>query len=467
MKRFTIFLLLFFIANTSPIFANDDDAKEGAIKTIFDEESELGEGNESEDEDDSDDDSEDLEDDDEIIPDQKRKKDEVEKERKKDVKSEEAKEAKKQPDSKKTLITAPTFSHRMVSSVMMDDDYQSTNRKNENTNLTGDIKLFSEALVGEHFFARSYLRLNESKQSSETTRRDQLPNGGGDRTFENMGVRMEELTFGYRSNNVTALAGKFLLNFGNAWRWNKSIWLNRVAGENYRESEKLGFTTFLKAGDSKKTGRYHFGFASFTNDRKNLDNAVITNRDSDAKSDAKPGDTRSFGSYLLSLDVNFDFEPQEKLIYHFAILDMAVNNRASSVTPTKTDSQKSFVAGMNYQFPLTQNLLIDSLIEYADKRNAGGDSDVGEKYFTAAISGKLYQHWYSTLGLSTLSNSEVDAYGFSKNVAEISAGYEFGKNDFFDKLVIQFGYKNQRSNYRTSLQTDNVWGGLVRMTKTF
>lgn len=176
--------------------------------------------------------------------------------------TEEAVEQSKVKTEDKKDESSMRISHLLISSINLNNDYQSTDSINEYKSTSGNLKLLSEIELNKNFFVRSYFNMTESKKAPDVVM-------SGDRFFENMGVRLEELNVGYQSNKVTALAGKFLLNFGNAWRWNKSIWLTNVAS-NYREAEKLGATAFLKLGNSNKTGRYHFGFATFTNDRKIL-----------------------------------------------------------------------------------------------------------------------------------------------------------------------------------------------------
>ena len=115
--------------------------------------------------------------------------------------------------------------------------------------------------------------------------------------FQKQGVFLQEFVLGFDQKNYSLWAGKFNLNFGTAWKWDRNIWAYSVAQE-YKQEEKLGFGGIYRMGDIKKTGRYNFTLSSFNNDRKNFDNSLFSSRKSDTKSDAKPGDTKSFSSYL-------------------------------------------------------------------------------------------------------------------------------------------------------------------------
>ncbi|MES2960869.1 MAG: hypothetical protein V4694_00610 [Pseudomonadota bacterium] len=363
-------------------------------------------------------------------------------------------------------VFKPKLTNRLVLDANFNDEYQSTDRKKEYKDTYGKMRLYSGYNFAKNFSVNSFIKIEPVYQSSEVARRTNLPNGGGDISFENEGIYLEELNLTYDGKKHAFVLGKFDLNFGTAWRWNRGIWTYNIA-EYYKETEKLGVNGIYRLGNAKTTGRYEISYAVFKNDRKNLDNSLITNRDSASKSDAIAGDSGGLQSYITSLDINFDFAEQEKLSYHFSYINLAVNSRASSVTPNKISDQKGFVAGMNYKYPVKKNYIVDALLEYAAIKDLNGNSDVGEQYFTANVINHFYENWNVTLGYANRDNSHVAQYGFSSNLTEISMGYEFLKNSFFDKLLFQVGYKNQRDNFGTSLETRNVIGALMRYQKNF
>jgi hypothetical protein len=360
----------------------------------------------------------------------------------------------------------PKLDNILVYDVSFNDEYQSTNRQNEFKETRSRGRLNSSFNFAKHLSFNAFLRFSQSNQASENSRRSALPTGGGDRTFENEGLFIEELNFTYEGKKHALVLGKFNPNFGSAWRFNRGIWAYEIA-EDYRQREKLGLNGIYRIGDSKKNGRYEFGYAFFTNDRKNFDNSTITGRDSAHKSDANVGDTRSLSSYVGSLDIDFDFAPKERLTYHFAYQNLAVNNRASSVAPAKIADQKAWVAGMNYRYPIKDFLVLDGLLEYAKVQNLGGNSDVQEDYFTGNLIARFISNWRVTLAYAKHHNAVLAGDSYDKNLSEISFGYEFGKNSFFDRLILQAGYKNQRDNYKTSLESRNSLGALLRYQKGF
>lgn len=360
----------------------------------------------------------------------------------------------------------PRFANSLVYDVSFNDEYQSTNRQNEFHETRSKGRLNSSFYFAKNFSLNSFLKFERMSQASELARRSALPEGGGNRTFENEGLYIEELNVAYDSKKQAFILGKFDLNFGTAWRFNRGIWTYQIA-EGYRQREKLGINGIYRMGNSATTGRYELSYALFTNDRKNLDNSIITGRDSASKSDGLPGDTRSLQSFITSLDISFDFAEKEKLTYHFSYINMAVNAQASTVTPALIADQNGWVAGMNYKYPLAENLILDGLVEFAEVKNFGGNSDADEDYLTANLISRFYEHWNVTFGYAKHHNRVRAVSSYDKNLSEISAGYEFKKTAIFDKLLFQVGYKNQRDDYKTSFESRNVFGVLMRLQKAF
>lgn len=364
----------------------------------------------------------------------------------------------------------PKLSARLISEIDFNDNYRSTNREDEFSNAKEVTRFLPRFDFTKTLSIRAQFVLDQFNKASQTARRNAFPAGGGDHTFEDEGIFTQELNLTYDSQKFALTAGKFNPNYGLAWRWDRGLWGYNLASR-YRLTEKLGFSGTYRLGDRKKTGGYDFTFATFTNDRNKLDNAIITGRDSASKSDAVPGDTSYFRSFLAALDVRFDFGKKfgqdELLHYHFAYLDLPVNKRASLIVPSKIADQKSYVASIKYILPIVQNFTLDALLEYERTKNLSGNSDIGENYFTASLIGKIYRNWNVTLVSAKRNNSQINATGINQNLTEFSFGYDFDKNKFFDRLTLQLGYTNLCNNYKTSLETQNVWGAMVRYYKDF
>lgn len=352
---------------------------------------------------------------------------------------------------------------------IFNDEYQSTDRKNEFHNNYLRVDVLSNATYKKNWFGYLNYRVQETPfQASEIERRRVLPNGGGDKTFENNVGVLRELHFGYENEKFKVYAGKFRPYFGLAYRVGRGIWLDEIASE-YSPLEKLGFGGVLKAGDEKTIGQYQLGLSVFTHDRKNLDNSQFTTRDPVRKSSGKPSDTRSPESYNLSLDVNYDFGNNEKLFYRFAYINLAVNSNAlqGDVAADKIADQKGLAATIKYQKSVIDNYNFDLLADYVDMKNVDGNSDISNKYWIANIINNIYNDWNITLGYANKKNQHVGENGQDQSMSEVSAGYTFVKNALFDKLNVQIGQKHYRTNNKISLDKRNSYALMLRYIKTF
>jgi len=354
-------------------------------------------------------------------------------------------------------------------------DYQATNNNDEYTNSASRVNFISKIVLNKKWFTEINFRHEKVKLQNED-----------DRNYGGEGAYLREFRVGYEGKNFIFYGGKFRPFFGIAWRngrnnWTdysannyeqfdynntRGIWTDYIA-QGYAQTEKLGITSVAKAGNAKTVGKYELGLSLFTNDRKNFDNSIASSRSSASKSDGLPGDTRSLASYVASLDVSFDFAQDEKLFYRFAYINLATNGLASSVTPEHIADQKGFSAAINYQYPFSRNFNLNGLAEYVSMKNVGGNSDVNDNYFSSSVVANIYQNWNITTAYSSRENSWIGQNGFNQNMSEISGGYRFDKNIIFDSLLIQAAYRNLRSDYRSSLDTKNSVGVLLRLIKNF
>jgi hypothetical protein len=356
---------------------------------------------------------------------------------------------------------------RIALEVYFDDNYDNDDKKSENLDSGIRARIDNSLKFGSGISLNTNLLIDRFDNIDKTARRNSSVNSNRDRSFENIGISLRELNISKSTKDYSLIAGKFHLNFGSGWRWDRGIWMREIANSNYRQVEKLGAAAILHAGDLQKTGKYHLSLSSFTNDRKNLDNSTLSNRNSDNKASASAGDTRSLKSYAVMLDIDFDFGEREKLSYQFSYLNLAANARASNIEAGKIDNQKDLLLNVHYQYPINDNLLIDGLLEYVEVENLNGNSDIREKYFTANFITKIGDHWSVLLGNSRRQNIHLGANGFDQNISEASLGYEFKKNSIFDRLTIQAGYKNFRNDQRTVIEELNTVGFLIRYYKSF
>lgn len=352
--------------------------------------------------------------------------------------------------------------------IRFDDNHYSGVGRQESTLI--DSRLASRLELTENFSIRGLLRLNKVAAS---------PVSHENQWFTDEGLFLEQLHLNYNTKHLALAAGKFNPNFGNAWMWGRGMWSAELPSE-YRQSEKLGLSGSYSVGERKTTGEYIFGYSAFTNDRKNFDNSLITDRDTPSKSQARPGDTRSLSSYVASLDVLFDFgvpkfgdqsaKEHERLTYHFAYTKLALNQRANSDPTLDLGNQTGFVVNGNYKYPIAKNYVLDGLLEYAKIGHSGGKVGVNDKYLNANLEVKMHDHYNLVLATVNHKNVGDKGDGFSQNFYEISLAYAFGKTAFFDNLIFQVGQKYQTTDYRNyQVNADKTisYGALLRYIKQF
>lgn len=361
------------------------------------------------------------------------------------------------------LYFKPKVSNRIIIDLNYDNNYQSSDRRNEFQESSGKIRYFNNINFNNYFALNSYVKVQKIDNNNEIHKRS-LSNSGGDRAFENMGSYIEEINLNYKYKNNNLIIGKFNLDFGSAWRWDRGLWIHNVA-EEYKQTEKIGIADFIKIGNSKKTGQYNFGYSLFTNDRKNFDNSIMANRDSAHKSDATVGDTRSLKSYNIFLEVNFNFSKKEKLNYHFSYINLAINKR--NAPSNRNSDQHGLTAGMNYKFPISDNFELDGILEYADIKNFAGSKNHDQKYYSFNLINRFYNNYNILVGNSMVKNFNNPNNLLKRNLSEISLGYEFDKSNFFDNLTMQLGWKIERIDFVSTVLKQNSYGFLARYTKSF
>jgi len=274
---------------------------------------------------------------------------------------------------------------------------------------------------------------------------------GKNRFFRSEGLFLNELVLGYDYKNFSAVAGKFNPNFGDAWKPSNGIWTREISGE-YEQREKLGFGLIQRAGNIKTIGEYIFGASVFTNDRKNLDNSIITSRDSVAKSDGAAGDTRGLDSYVLSTDIYYDFGNNEKLSYHFSYLNLAINNRQNhSNIPAYIDDEKGLSLGMNYRYPINDDFLFDSFVEYVNIDNIGGDIAKNSDFLTINFTAHIFKDYFITLTKAQEKQKKTGENGIDKSFSGLSFGYKLDHlNPNLKNLRALIGYKNSDLDSKTN-----------------
>ena len=358
---------------------------------------------------------------------------------------------------KKKLING-----RFVTELYDEKGYQSNNSNNKFNSEHIKSYLDLSFNITNNLYIRSLTALEPSNIAVQN-----IPDGTNS-YFKNEALFTRELSLNYQGNDFSVGGGKINnLNFGKYWNNQNKIWATNLIKASYRQIEKIGFKGDYAIGNKKKNGRYIFGLNIFTNDSKYTDNSLITDRYSTPKNSATPGDNRNLNSYITSLDINYDFGNEEKLSYHFSYINLAVNNRQSSVTPAKIADQKAVALNMDYQYPISSNIMLNPVVEYVTIANQAGNIDRKANLLTTNIDVFLYKNW--NVGLSHVTRAEniQGGNGLDTSITEFSFGYRFSKDSILSGLQLMAGHKRDLvDNKSDSIKTDSI-GGMIRYIKDF
>ncbi len=331
------------------------------------------------------------------------------------------------------------------------DNYTSNNKKNIYKDYYNRTKLSLRANITDQLSLNSVIKSSKMKQNLENEMRDKSLTGSGTRSFENHGAYLEKLYLKYSTNNLDLFAGKKTLNFGNAWKKSQYMWILNKSLEYYQFNEKFALGGVLKGGREDGNGKYLLTLGSYFNDDKYSDNSRITKREYIGNNTTKSGDDKSlFASYYAALDISYDFGNDEKLTYHFGYVKSAIADRGYDVERLEVSDQKSYVANINYQIPVTKNILPKIFIEYVFLDNYGGSNLKNSHLLTKYITLNLYQNYHLTYTIFKVKHFEIGTNNIDKDIDEISLGYKFNKNNILNGLSTRIGYNREVINKKTS-----------------
>lgn len=344
--------------------------------------------------------------------------------------------------------------------------YDSNNRLQEfNQNHLRSI-LDLKANISKNIYLKTKINLEETyPQSTIDKRANDIK--ADNRSFEDEALILKDLTLNFTYKNAEFSAGKFTTNFGQSWEKADNIWVFDKARMNYRQDEKIGFSTNFKAGSETKNGLYKIGLAIFNNDTKYFDQSLITKRDESSKSDSVAGDKRGLSSYLASMDINYDFGKEEKLSYHFSYLNLAVNKNYNSLTSDKIEDAKAYVLNINYDYPICNNLSANGFVEYVNFDNFEGNKDQSKDFLTTNLSFYLFKQYGIGFDRYISNKKVIDSDETKNEVRELNLSYKFNEKSIFEGLSLIAGIKREINDETSTKVKDNSAGVRIRYVKEF
>lgn len=267
--------------------------------------------------------------------------------------------------------------------------------------------------------------------------------------FDNEGIFIEEIKLNYQNGPWTAWAGKFNPGFGIAWDFGRGIWGEDFA-EDYEITEKLGFGGGYTVEDDN-LGTHTFAVNTFFADTTFLSSSVITKRDKLTENDGGTSNTEDFSSFVISLEGE-NLGGIENLYYK-----LGYRSQSAGDVNVGADRETGYVITLGHVFPITEDVEIDALAEYADISNFDTGTD-DNRYTTLSIITRFAEGWNVTTAYTA---RDIDVSGGSDmndHLLQISGGYDFGQG-----TTAEIGWRNSEEN---NMDTDII-GGLIRHNFTF
>ena len=280
----------------------------------------------------------------------------------------------------------------------------------------------------------------------------------------NEGLFVDQLYLNYQNKKVDIKLGKFYLNFAKGWKFRNSVWNNYLSLAEYYITDTVGFNFNVTQGEKAGYGKYILGFTTFTDDNKYLDRSLVNNNDSIRSSSHNFNYRQQFGtSYLVSLDIKYDFSELEKLSYHFSYLRSSNEDKPYS----NSSSQKAFAASLDYDYPISDNFILDLFLEYVRINHANSNLRRRSNFFISSITLNLYNNWLLTFSHNIHDNkNRTNLRKTNLNSNEISIGYKFDYK-YLTGLQIMIGYKQDKIDNSNNIIRDNSVGLLVRNVINF
>lgn len=236
------------------------------------------------------------------------------------------------------------------------------------------------------------------------------PDRGEDDAFEHEALYIKTLTVNYQTEPFAVFAGKFTPNFGRAWDIAPGIYGDEFA-KDYEFAERWGGGGSL-AFDETPLGDLTLSASVFFVDRTALSDSWITRRGRTTAADGGPGNTGDLPSFAIALDGG-SLPLYESLDYHIAYTRQAKGDG-------DTGTLQGFVAGAQATIPLTGELGMTPLVEWARFDNFAGVRGADRTVWTAAL-----QFDYGPWQLVTAYAKRFIADAVDDRSFELTGGYNF------------------------------------------
>jgi hypothetical protein len=296
-----------------------------------------------------------------------------------------------------------------------------------------------------------YLNFGKYFSINGAIKMDQVRTVRKSSAFRAEGLRVSELYATVYLDPVRLYGGKIHPRFGKAWDINPGLYGTDFA-EDYELEEKIGIGI---AYDLRHPtlGRHTLAFETFVEDTTFLSNSIFSRPRITDPDVIRPGRLRrrdggvgNTGALFDNFTVTLDGGKIAGLT-GFSY-NVGFERRQGSHVGGEPN-ERGFVAGINWELPVSNRVTVTPLLEFAWQRNPGGVAGTA-KWLTAGMDFELGQGWGAAL-YGTLRPVKDDTIPdkFTDHLAGFSVRYDLGsllKREirWLNGLQVEAGYKHER-----------------------
>jgi hypothetical protein len=308
--------------------------------------------------------------------------------------------------------------------------------------------------LGKHFAINGLVKMEQVRSVTESS------------AFRAEGAYVEQLYGIATFKPVELYGGKIHPRFGMGWDSTPGLY-GTDFDEDYELSEKIGVGGAVTANI---LGTHTLSVESFFSDTTFLSNSLFTRPSINDSDTLRPGHARRTDGGAGNTDSldNFDVVLQGGDIPHLAGVSYNLGWSRQKHSTSSEKNENAYVAGLTWEVPLTERIILVPMVEYAHVSNQGG-ADVTADYVTLAVGAELGFGWSAAAHATIRPVDDHDAGDdYTDHLAGFSIGYDLGARlkkiaPLLDGLGVEAGYKHER----VARENLNTIGAVLTYERSF
>ena len=331
--------------------------------------------------------------------------------------------------------TGMTWGARLLVTLQSDQTLNSSGGVKPFNNTYSEPELESFVNFGKHFALNSLVKMEQVRSVSESS------------AFRAEGAYIEQLYAVATFNPVEIYGGKIHPRFAKGWDVTPGLY-GTDFDEDYELTEKIGVGGAVTANFF---GTHTLSVESFFNDTTFLSNSLFSRPSINDSDVLRPGHARHTDGGAGNTETldNFDVVLEGADLPHLKGVTYNLGWSRQKHGTSEEKNENAYVAGLAWEYALTEAIKIIPMFEYAHVSNQGG-ADISVDYVTFAIGADLGQGW-SASAHATIRPVEDHAANddYTDHLVGFSVGYDLGARlkklaPLLEGLGVEAGYKHER-----------------------